>query len=40
MLKSVHFPEGSRTAKGRSISNILEVQENEKDSRHDMCQRL
>ena len=28
--KVYHFPEGSRTAKGRSISNILEVQENEK----------
>ena len=25
-----HFPEGSRTAKGRSISNILEIQETEK----------
>jgi len=28
--KVYHFPEGSRTAKGRSISNILEVQEDEK----------
>lgn len=28
--KVYHFPEGSRTAKGRSISNILEVQEKEK----------
>ena len=28
--KVYHFPEGSRTAKGRSISNILEIQENEK----------
>ena len=28
--KVYHFPEGSRTAKGRSISNILEIQETEK----------
>ena len=28
--KVYQFPEGSRTAKGRSIANILEVQENEK----------
>ncbi len=28
--KVYHFPEGSRTAKGRSISNILEVQDKEK----------
>ena len=28
--KVYQFPEGSRTAKGRSISNILEIQENEK----------